>query len=76
MSPPRHEPVVLITSAPPGSLSSQKRKSREEPQDALSTFTLPKEGPFGNRRAAQRRRTMYVCKSWLPGHILFLLDSD
>lgn len=57
MSLPRLEPVVLITSAPPGS-SSQKRKSREGPSD-LSAFISPEES-LGNRPATQRRRTMYV----------------
>jgi hypothetical protein len=53
MSLPPHVPVVLITSAPPGS-SSQKRKSREEPSNALKT--APDDRTPGNQRAAQRTR--------------------
>jgi len=74
MSLPRLEPVVLITSHPPGS-PSQKRKHREEPSDALSPSTSPNEGQLRRRRAAQRGKAMYVCRSRLQGHVFFLLKS-
>lgn len=67
----RLEPVVLITSTPPG--SSQKRKFREEPSNSLSAFVSPKEGPLGNRPDAQRRRTMYVSDHGCPVRFSFYL---
>jgi len=70
MSLPRLEPVVLITSAPPGS-PSLKRKSKEDPSDALSLFTPPKNGHFGHRRVAQRGRARYVCRSWSHRRAIF-----
>lgn len=55
--PPRLEPIVLISSLPPGSPSRKRKLREEEPSGAL--ISSPPNGQSGTQRVAQR---MYVCE--------------
>ena len=65
MSHPRLEPVVLISSLPPGS-PSRKRRLREDIPDG--SIRSPHKRLSESQQVAQRGKGMYVYESQFPGH--------